>query len=366
MNDRRLHSLVAAEAVDWFVRNRGRELSAEERVAFGAWLKSSPLHIEEYLRTAAMAQNLRAAVASMSVDMDALIAAARAEGPEEAVVRLRDRAPHAPAPSSSRWRAKQGRLLLAACALAGAVIALAAALWMQRDGQRFGLPKEFETAHGEQRSWLLPDGSGLDLNSDSAVVVRYTRHERVVKVERGQALFQVMHESARRFRVIAGHIAVIAVGTEFDVLRNAGATVVTVVQGRVAVFTPETTPPPVTAHASLPARGLSLGAGQQVRIDTLLPRLQPPLIVAANVAQTVAWVQHQIAFDRQPLGEVAAQFSRYSSVPIVIQSERLRALPVSGMLNEYDTESFLAFIARLDGVQIDRRSDRITVSDKSR
>ena len=82
----------------------------------------------------------------------------------------------------------------------------------------------------------LPDGSTLYLNTDSTVTVRYSGHERMVEVVRGQALFQVTHDTARRFRVQAGEAGAIAVGTRFDVYRQDSATLVTVAEGQVAVF----------------------------------------------------------------------------------------------------------------------------------
>jgi transmembrane sensor len=75
-------------------------------------------------------------------------------------------------------------------------------------------------------------------------------------------------------------------------------------------------------------------------------------------------VQHQIAFDQRPLGDVAAEFNRYGSVPIIVESERLRAVEISGIFSEYDTESFVAFISRLDHVTIERSPHEIRVVDK--
>ena len=75
----------------------------------------------------------------------------------------------------------------------------------------------------------------------------------------------------------------------------------------------------------------------------------------------MAWVQRQVAFTERPLGEVAEEFNRYGAVPIIVQSERLRELPISGIFNAYDTDSFVAFIGRLDGVEIDRTAQRILV-----
>jgi transmembrane sensor len=196
----------------------------------------------------------------------------------------------------------------------------------------------------------------MSLNSDSAVAVRYNAHERVVTVERGQALFHVAHEPARRFRVVAGEAGVIALGTEFDVFRKSGSTQVTVVEGKVAVFSGEA--PGMTTSAVLPPQTLSVGAGEQIQVTDHSP---PASARTVNVRQAVAWVQRQVAFTERPLGEVAAEFNRYGAVPIIVQSERLRELPISGIFNAYDTDSFVAFIGRLDGVEIDRTPQRILV-----
>jgi transmembrane sensor len=240
-----------------------------------------------------------------------------------------------------------------------AVSILAGVAYYERDGERFGLPKEFITGHGEQRSWLLPDGTSLNLNSDSDVVVHYNRRERLVEMRRGQALFRVAHEAERRFRVSAGETGVIAVGTQFDVWRKPTSTLVTVVEGNVAVFTGEA--PPSTAAATLPSQAVAVGAGQQLQVDD---HSRPASPMGANVQMTVAWVQHQIAFDQRPLGDVAAEFNRYGSVPIVVESERLRSVAIIGIFSEYDTESFVAFISRLDHVAIERSPHEIRVVDK--
>ena len=256
------------------------------------------------------------------------------------------------------WRARLAPLV----ALTVVVAAVCTGVILAgRDGS-LGLHSEFATAHGEQRFWKLPDGSGMDLNVDSAVVVRFDRHERVVRIERGEALFQVAHEKARRFRVVAGETDVIAVGTEFDVLQKLGSTLVTVVHGRVAVVAD--TPMLATAPAVPPSQGLFVKAGEQVRVGQHAD-LSKLFVVEANVPQEVAWVQRRITFDEQPLGNVAALFSRDNDTPIIVQGSRLRELPISGVFNEYDTESFLAFIGRLDNVEVEATEERILVRDKS-
>ena len=178
-----------------------------------------------------------------------------------------------------------------ATSTAAVVLVLAAsALWWLHDGDLLGLPKTYQTAHGEQIVAQLPDGSELHLNTDSSVTVRYTRSERVVEIARGQALFTVARDDHRRFRVAAGDAHVLAVGTQFDIYRRPDATIVTVVEGSVAVLAGQPPPPGVTGF---PPGALRVNAGYQVHVDAGGVLAQP---IPVDVQQTVAWLQRQDSF----------------------------------------------------------------------
>lgn len=335
------------------MEHRSGESSKESCDAFMEWLRSSPVHVEEYLKVASVAQHLRAAADELQFDIDQLMNEAMAQ-PAGNVAAFPGG--DYPAPSSSR--VGYGRFVAAAAATF--VLFATMAVWFMRDGERFGLPQSFETNHGEQRSWLLPDGSAVNLNSDSEVTVQYDAKERVVNVKRGQAMFQVAHEAQRRFRVVAGDAQVIAVGTQFDVFRRAEGTVVTVVDGKVAVFDGVTPPPAI--NALIPTDALHLIAGEQVRLDG---KTKTPTVSIANLRETVAWVQRQIIFEQRPLQEVAQEFNRYGSVSIEINDEGIRNLPITGVFNAYDTESFIAFLQRLDGVAVAETNGQIAVTRQS-
>jgi transmembrane sensor len=107
-----------------------------------------------------------------------------------------------------------------------------------------------------------------------------------------------------------------------------------------------------------PPGALRVSAGYQVRVDAGGVLAQP---VPVDVQQTVAWLQQKIAFDRRPLGEVADEFNRYGSIPIEIDDAALRALPISGVFDAYDIDSFVAFLQTLDGVRVERTNARIRV-----
>ena len=80
-----------------------------------------------------------------------------------------------------------------------------------------------------------------------------------------------------------------------------------------------------------------------------------------DVHAVVAWPEHRVAFERTPLGEVADELNRYGIVQIGIDDPTLRTLPISGVFNAYDTDSFAAFLETLDGVRVERTPTRIRV-----
>jgi transmembrane sensor len=341
---------IAEQAGAWFVENRSGPLNSEARASFITWLRASPVHVQEYLGIAALAGDLAEAVKDPQVSPESLLAEARAD--VDNVVSF-GRPPPMHAPARPRLRESQA-WSLASAAAAALVFVTVAAVWSGRDGERFGLPKTYSTAHGEQRVRQLPDGSALHLNTDSAVTVRYSRAERIVDLDRGEALFQVAPDSKRRFRVAAGEAGVLAVGTEFDVYRRIGAVTVTVVEGTVAVFTGA--PPPRTPTNLLPPTALRVDAGYQVEVRR---RVGSPRPVDARAA--VAWLERKIAFENRPLGEVADEFNRYGRIVIEIDDQDLRATPISGVFDAYDTDSFAAFLETLEGVIVQKTPTRIRV-----
>jgi transmembrane sensor len=77
-------------------------------------------------------------------------------------------------------------------------------------------------------------------------------------------------------------------------------------------------------------------------------------LTPVDVQQAVAWQQRKIAFEQRPLGEVADEFNRYGSIPIEIDDAALRALPISGVFDAHDIDSFVAFLQTIDRVLVTR------------
>jgi transmembrane sensor len=350
--DEDIRAAIAVQAGEWFLANQAGPLGDDESAAFLAWLKASPIHVGEYLGVARIAHYLPTAVGRPRVPLETYLEQARAS--DERVVSTEAPTVWRQRPArrhSTSWSRPKVASLAAAL-----VLLVAGALWWAHDGEWLGLPKAYQTAHGEQRVERLPDGSVLRLDTDSEATVRYSSRERLVELDHGQALFEVAHDGHRRFRVAAGDAGAIAVGTQFDVYRKTRAIEFTVAQGEIAVFSGE--PSWLGSAQALPPEVQRVTAGYQLRIDAGAPPAQP---VPVDLNQALGWVQHKIVFEHRPLGEVATEFNRYGRIPVEIEDAALRALPVSGMFDAADTESFVAFLQTLPGVTVEKTPARIRV-----
>jgi transmembrane sensor len=204
-------------------------------------------------------------------------------------------------------------------------------------------------AADDQGVWRLRDGSILHLQAHSAVRVRFSSSERRVELQRGQAMFEVSHHTQLPFRVVGGFADVVAVGTRFEVSRTAQSNQVTVVEGKVLVQPLTAAPQPVA----------TLVAGQRLLINARGELGQPQ---PADARQVFAWVQRQLAFEQQPLAVIVEQINQYALLPISINDATLAQLPISGVFNAYDAQSFIEFLQHLPGVVVTTTAQRVQVA----
>jgi transmembrane sensor len=151
---------------------------------------------------------------------------------------------------------------------------------------------------------------------------------------------------------------VVDLGTQFDVRLERDATVITVVEGRVAVASfPRPDRTGSTSAQSRPT--IPLSAGQQIRVSE---GEWPAAPIAVDAQRATAWLRREIVFDHEPLGSVAAEYNRYTSKPIEIATPALRGLQVSGVFATDDPDAFVAFLRSLKGVRVEVADSRIRVS----
>jgi transmembrane sensor len=340
--DDRVRELIAQEAADWFVANRG--LGESEHVRFAAWLRTSPTHVEEYIAIASIAQQLPGTRCATAPSIESLLAEASAAD-RSVARRIRP-------PSLHLWAQRSGRNWFHAAVVAMGIVGVAGllALWVARRpvaqvpdvGQYITL----RTEHGQLADRQLTDHSVIRLDTDSDLTVRYTAESRFVHLVAGRANFQVAHEAKRGFSVLAGVATVDAVGTNFDVRLEDAATVVTVYEGRVRVGRAGA---PAVAADSATADAIPLAAGQQLRVEA---GAWPAVPVSVDSARSGAWLHGQIRFQNEPIEQVAAEFNRYSRRPIRILTPELRTMAISGSFSTADVDAFVLFLRGLDGVKV--------------
>ncbi|HWG28932.1 MAG TPA: FecR domain-containing protein [Steroidobacteraceae bacterium] len=352
------NSQILEEASTWFVELSEGHLADKVREQFSDWLRASPEHVRAYLQISALWEDAPL-LGKGAEDVEALIARTRAAGN---VVRVgKDRQP-------SSVKSRRFMTPLRSALAAGLVlVAIGITFWLQQRGV-------YETAIGEERSLTLADGSTIELNAQSRVRVHFTAAERSIDLLEGQVLFHVTHDAARPFIVHSGAASVRAVGTQFDVDRRSGETVVTVVEGRVAVL-PDLLLQPMSANAvdssapsiSAPdfvrtgpggAGGLLLTAGEQVTL-TAQATSRP---TRTDVAAAIAWTQRKLVFAASPLTQVADEYNRYHLKRIVISDRRLASFLVSGVFSATDSRAFVAFLRAQPNLTVKETDTEIEIS----
>lgn len=400
----KMNTQIYEEACTWFVESRAGDMDEAGRREFDRWLRKSPEHLSAYLEIAGIWNEgsqldphgewsadtlIRQALEVVDDSVVAFTPAAGAAktGSAEQASRMAMHESSTPSDSSKaaphsgwvqRWRWVAIAASMAVLAILGGTLTML----------ELSAPI-YSTALGEQRSIQFEDGSTVELNSRSKIRVRYSKQERDVELLEGQALFHVAHDTHRPFIVAVGSMRVRAVGTQFDVYKKLSGTVVSVVEGRVAVYSASRGPPsgsplpqPVspalreisssaattinpavrmggeTAQAPLPNNGAFLiSAGEQLTVtaEAALKAASP------DVAGATAWREREIVFESANLSDVAEEFNRYNERRLVIDDPQSLNFHVSGVFSSTDPEALIRFFKQRPGIKVTETETEIHI-----
>jgi transmembrane sensor len=344
----KLHPAIISEASAWFVEFRAEDVTGEARERFIEWLRRSPEHIQAYLEVAGSWAELPTEDPEGRIDVAALIARARADGDKVVGFEARSLPPWDPASAASGASRAHPLKAYRLAAAAAAVLAMAITAWINLKSP------VYTTGIGEQRTLVLADGSTVELNARSRIRVELERHQRNVALLEGQALFHVAKDVRRPFVVQARETQVRAVGTEFDVNRKAASTIVTVVEGRVSVSNPD-------IAAQMPPRPSTLGSDASGAVPVILVSAGEQLTVTAHAvsrprpadaAAATAWIQKRLMFEETPLSEVADEFNRYNTRPLIIEDPVVQHVRISGVYSSTDPTSLLNFLRSQPTIEV--------------
>ena len=290
------------QAIAWRIGQCGANWTADDQVAFEAWLRLSPAHAAAYAEISRRLNWLERLAASDTVSRDAALR-------------------YRPVMSKSglgRWT----KLATAAVVLLGLGVATFSSQgW-------YGRSSHYVVQRGGHQTLSLADGSVLELNTDSEIQVRLNHWQRRVEVIKGEVFFKVVHQPERPFLVMAGAGRSVDIGTEFNVYRQAGQVLVAVQEGRVRVDA---------------RQSRDLSAGQVAAYDDNGEFVALP--AGLSVDNVTAWRRGKLVFNNRRLDEVLAEIGRYHQVRLQLSEHKLADNKVSGAFFIDRLEDNLATIA---------------------
>lgn len=260
---------IMEQAIGWAIRLHRADLRDWED--FTDWLEADPAHLAAYEEVGLA--DLRAA---------------------EQLGRHRS----APTPAPLRRAARPvGRRMLLA---GGAAAALAASVgyFMLAGPQPL---QAIETAPGERRTISLAGATSITLNGGSKILLD-RGNVRFARLERGEALFSVVHEPSNPFRVEAGDVLIRNVGTVFNVLNQGDTIEAEVAQGAILF--------------SADGEDLSLSAGDTAKAEAgaVETGRRDPTTVGG-------WRDGQLSYSSASFAQIARDLTRNSGIAVRARPE---------------------------------------------
>lgn len=208
--------------------------------------------------------------------------------------------------------------------------------------------KTYATAQ-QQDSLRLPDGSMMYLNAHTQI--RYARgfgkENRLVKIDKGEAFFDVTKNDALPFIVNAPEVEVQVLGTAFNVKAANSGVKVFVQSGKVSAAYKGTEKKVILTpgvEASLKHNGNT--------IDTRIHKKNNNIL---------AWKTRTLTFDDTPLNEVAASLEDFYNVQIKISNQQLADKKLLATFPNMSLDEVLDIMRKTLQINITHKNDLVDI-----
>lgn len=234
---------------------------------------------------------------------------------------------------TARLHRRQALKLLSGAALAGT------AAWFGRGYTPWEQwTSDFATAVGEQRSFRLPDGSTLRLNTHSAADSHFSAQQRRVNLKQGELMLSCAAEPDHRSFWLGSRDGLFeAFDARLVACQEAGYTRLSVLQGRVAMH---------------PAQGPMVWAAPGESYRLTAQQVSP---LPAPTMDLGAWADGLIVTQGMPLREFLAQVSRYRH-GLLGCSDAVAELRLSGVFRLQQPEQLIDLLPQLLPVRLRSRT----------
>jgi len=306
--------LIEEQAQTWFLRLKSGDMTADEKAEHQNWLQADSMHRMAFQEL----QNLWDIVGSF------------AEAPEIVAARqdvLCNTAPVVKPSKKSLFSRPWPILTMAASLLLMVITAIEL-----EDNNFWRAPAQddiYQTQVGESKTIVLSDSSVVLLDTDTRLVTDYSSQRRRIRLEKGQARFDVAHDKQRPFSVEAGEGVITALGTTFVIRKTADDVLVTLIEGMVEV----------ARQKHLITISHSPDGHEDIAQQLVYSKKGISKADIVDIPEVTAWQRGRLVFDNHSLPEVVAELNRYSNKKIIIADRSLRSIRVTGVFNVGDNHS---------------------------
>jgi transmembrane sensor len=172
-----------------------------------------------------------------------------------------------------------------------------------------------------------------------------------VTLDRGEAYFQIKHDTSHPFVVFAGDHRVTDLGTKFIVRRDRSALKISLLEGsaRVDGIGPRSD----TASATLTPGDVAIATAETLVITKRPQRL---------LKDDLAWRRGLLVFSNTPLGDVVTELNRYNATKLTVADSETAKIGIGGTFPAHDTRAFVRVAHQLLGLSVASRGNELIIS----
>lgn len=312
---------IEAQAADWMQRRHFWNWTEQDQKQLDEWLAETPANLVSYLRLEAAFERADRMAALRRPLSTRLVSFAR-----------------------KGWWSAVGQIVAGLVIVAGLAFG-AMRFLMSTDA------KVYASSVGQHKSIVLADGSRIELNTDTVLRVAVTKTQRQVWFDKGEAYFEIHHDTAHPFVVITGDHRITDLGTAFLVRKEVGGVEVSLVDGRARLD---------TASSWRPSQSALLTPGDVVVATANSMSLMKKS--SAVLSDEMGWRRGVLIFRDTALADAAAQFNRYNTRKIVIADQAVARLAVGGTFPANNAPLFVRAAQGLFGLHVENRGNATVIS----
>jgi transmembrane sensor len=203
-----------------------------------------------------------------------------------------------------------------------------------------------EAKKGQKSNVILPDGSRVQLNSESKLTygTDFNQNNRLLKLS-GEAYFEVAKNKECPFIVNTGNLSVRALGTAFNIKAyNTDCSVSAILtKGKVRV-------------SSL-TQSVDLTPNEQVELNKGTGKLTVTKL--DNALKSIGWLNNQLHFNNCTFEEMVASLSRIYNIEIYFNSESIKKQRFSGTINNSSIESLFKILSLSAPIRYELKNGKV-------